>query len=180
MPRTVPVMATEVPGNYLTGALWNANVKSLGDFTTNKPVFSAYATTAQSIPTGAFTPVNLDTEVFDFDAGHNPAVNPSRYVCQVAGLYLLTGEVVFPTGGTGVRGAMFALNGGTTTGIIGSEQLTAPNATFATTVAPTATYARLAVGDYVSICGYQNTGSALSTTTVGAAMSTFNVEWISA
>lgn len=180
MPRTVPVMPSESPGNYNTGALFNATMKALGDFTTNKPVFSAYATASQSIPTGAFTPLSLDTELFDFDQGHSTVTNTSRYTCQVAGIYLLTGEAVFPTGGTGVRGAMFALNGATTTGIIGSEQISAPSATFATTIAPTPSYIRLAPGDYVSICGYQNTAGALSTTTIGAAYTCFNVEWIAA
>lgn len=180
MPRTVPVMPTESPGLYNTGALFNATMKALGDFTTNKPYFSGYAVASQSIPASAFTPMSIDTEVFDFDQGHSTVTNISRYTCQVAGVYELTGTVVFPTGGTGVRGAMFALNGATTTGIVGSEQIVSPSPTFATTVSPTPTQVRLAVGDYVQLCGYQNTAGALSTTTIGAAFTTFNVEWIGA
>lgn len=180
MARTVPVAATEVPGNFLTGALWNANVKALGDFLENKPIFSGYQVAAQSIPTGTFTPLSIDTEVVDSDSGHSTVTNTSRYTCQVAGLYLLTGNVVLPAAGTGTRGASFALNGSTTTGITGSEQLIAPSPGFATTITPTPSYIRLAVGDYVQICAYQNTAGALSTTTIGAAFSSFSVEWVTA
>lgn len=180
MPRTVPVMPTESPGLYNTGALFNATMKALGDFVTGKPLFSGYATASQSIPTGAFTPLSLDTEVIDTDGGHSTVTNTSRYTCQVAGMYLLTGEVVFPINGTGVRGGLFALNGATTTGLIGSEQLVPPSTTFATTINLTATYVRLAVGDFVQICALQNTAGALSTTSVGAAMNSFSVEWVSA
>lgn len=180
MPRTVPVMPTESPGLYNTGALFNATMKALGDFLTGKPIFSAYQITAQSIPSGAFTALSLDTEVFDSDSGHSTVTNTSRYTCQVAGIYYLTGEVVLPALGTGTRGANFALNGATATGITGSEQLIAPSPAFATTISPTPSYIRLAVGDYVQICGYQNSGGAISTTSVGAAFSCFNVEWVSA
>lgn len=180
MPRTVPAMANEVPGNYQTGALWNANVKALGDFLENKPIFSAYATVAQSIPNNVFTGVLLDTEVFDPDGGHSTTTNTDRYTCQVAGVYLLTGLVVFPATGTGTRGAGFSLNGATTV-INGSENLTPVAAAIATTIAANPTYVRLDVGDYVSLAAYQNNGSALSTSAgVGGARSTFNAEWIAA
>lgn len=180
MPRTVPIAATEVPGNFLFGALWNANVKAVADFLENKPIFSGYQAAAQSIPSGAFTALSLDTEVVDSDSGHSTVTNTSRYTCQVAGIYYLTGNVVLPASGTGTRGASFALNGATSTGITGSEQLIAPSPGFATTISPTPSYIRLAVGDYVQICAYQNTGGAISTTTIGAAFTMFNVEWVTA
>lgn len=179
MARTVPVMAQEVPGNFLTGALWNANVKALGDFLSNMPVFSGYAAASQSIPTTTFTPMSLDTEVVDSDGGHSTVTNTSRYTCQVAGLYLLTGSVVFPITGTGVRGVSIGLNGATT-GLAGSEQLVPVGAVFATTATATPTYARLAVGDYVQIMGFQNSGSAIATTTIGAAYTSFSAQWVAA
>jgi hypothetical protein len=172
-------MPTEAPGNYDTAALFNATMKALGDFTTGKPIFSAYATVSQSIPNNAFTALSLDTEVFDSDAGHSTVTNTSRYTCQVAGIYLMTGAVIYPITGTGTRGAAVGLNG-STTGIIGSEQLIAPAPGFATTVAPTPTYARLVVGDFVSLLGFQNSGGPLSTSSVGAAMTSFSVEWVAA
>jgi hypothetical protein len=176
--RTVPVMATEAPGGFLTGALWNANVKALGDFLSNPPVFSGYAVASQSIPNNTFTAMSIDTEVFDSDGGHSTTTNTSRYTCQVAGLYLLSGEVVLPASGAGTRGAEFMVNG--ITAVIGSEQLCAPSPGFATTIAPTASYVRLAVGDYVQLMGFQNSGGAVSTSTVGAAMTSFAVEWVTA
>jgi hypothetical protein len=180
MARIVPVVVSEVPGNYVTGALWNANVKGPADFLENKPIFSAYQATAQSIPTGAFTALTLDTEVVDSDGGHSTVTNTSRYTCQVGGLYFLTGNVVLPSGGVGTRGASFALNGATATGIPGSEQLIAPSPAFATTIAPTPSYIRLTPGDYVQMCAFQNTAGALSTTTIGAAYTSFSVEFVTA
>src|SRR5690348_12981216 len=94
MARTVPVSVQEAPGNFNTAALFNAQVKALNDFLTAPPVFSGYATTAQSIPNAnAMTALNFDTEVLDSDGGHSTVTNTSRYTATVPGTYLVFGFV---------------------------------------------------------------------------------------
>lgn len=160
---------------YLAGQ----RVRALGlSLATDPPVFTGTQTTAQSIPNNAFTPVTIDSEVTDTAGGHDNTTNPTRYTCQVAGVYLLSGVVVFPTTATGTRGCSIGLNG-SVNGIAGSEALIAPSPGFATTIVTPPTYQRLAVGDYVSLLAFQNSGAALNTSSVGAARTSFSALWVS-
>lgn len=144
----------------------------------NPPIFQGYLAGVQSIPNNAFTAVNIDTEVIDTHGGHNPASNPQRYVAQVAGVYELTGVVVFPASGTGTRGAAFGYNS-LSVAITGSEFLIAPAPGFATTITAVSVHVQMAVGDYVTLLAFQNTGSAVNTSSVGAAMNSLAARWVS-
>ena len=164
MTRTAPVMPTEAPGNYDTAALFNATIKALGDWVLGPPVFSGYQASAQSIANNLFTPATLDTELIDTDFGHSTVTNTSRYTFQVAGLYVAWGMAAFATNATGTRASKFITNG--TTPIIGSETLYLP-ATTASPTAPTTAFIQAAVGDYVELNIFQNSGGALSTNSNG-------------
>jgi hypothetical protein len=174
MPRTVPVTSQQAPGNYITGALWNAGPKALGDFTLAQPVFQGYQATAQSIPSGTWTGISIDTGVTDSDGGHSNVTNPSRYTCQVAGLYLVLGFADFVANNTGVRGSRLALNG---TAIRGSQAnlVTTTGSAFA---APCWAVQRMVVSDYVEVQGFQNSGAGLNTNNGADATSQLAVFWI--
>lgn len=179
MARTVPVIASESPGSYLTGALWNANVKALGDYLTGKPLFFGYQATAQSITNNLFVSANIDTEVIDTEGGHSTTTNTSRYVFQVAGWYRLDGMSVFTSNSTGFRGTKFLKNGGTQ--VIGSETVIQATNGFQSTT-PTSAFVQAAVGDYVEMQIYQNSGTnPLSTSSAGSFeyVTCMRVEWIS-
>lgn len=178
MARTVPVMATEVPGNFVTGALWNAQVGGLGNFALNVPRFRGYQTAAQSILDNTWVSLLIDTEEFDTEGGHSITTNTSRYTCQVAGTYLVSGAVGFVTNTTGNRAVRLALNGSAIHGTFVKTLPAAGGSSGLTTVG----YAVMAVGDYVEVQGNQNSGTAspgLSTnnsTDVGCALA---CHWIS-
>lgn len=178
MSRTVPVMASESPGNFLTGALWNANVKALGDYVTGKPLFIAYQASAQSLTSGSFFSATLDTELLDVDGGHSTVTNTSRYIFQVAGRYRVTGSVCFASSSAGFRGAKFLMNGGTA--VIGSEQLVTPVTGFQTTCATSATVT-VSVNDYIELQAFQNSGGSLSTSSNASFeyVTCLQIEWIS-
>lgn len=159
MARTVPVIASESPGNFLTGALWNANVKALGDYETARPLFFGYQATAQSIPNNAWTSLTMDTTTLDIDGGHSNTVNPNRYTVQVAGTYLLLGSAAFATNSTGVRGVRMGLNGSVIRGSHMQQQATSAGIWSSSSWAVQA----CVVGDYLDTAGYQNIGSALNT-----------------
>lgn len=152
------MQATVSPGDFITSAVWNANVKALGDFLLSPPIFFAYQATAQTVPNAAFTPVPLDTEVFDTEGGHSTTTNTSRYTFQVAGTYRVDGLCSFASNATGFRGAKLNLNG--STAVIGSEQLSAAVGSFGTT-ATTSAYVAVNVGDYVEMSAYQSSGAGL-------------------
>jgi hypothetical protein len=174
MPRTVPVMLTEVPGNFITGALWNAQVGALGAFMLNVPFFTGYQVATQSLSHNTWTNITLDTEYFDDDGGHSTVTNTSRYVCQVAGRYELTGVAVTSFNTTGLRAAKLAKNGTTITGSAIFIQASPSVGTSVLTSIPV----QLAVGDYVELHGWQGSGGALSTLSSADSASVLTAKWV--
>lgn len=176
MARTVPVSVTETPGNSLTAALWNAQVKATIDFLTSPPRFKGYATVAQSIPNNAFTSLSLDAELWDSDGGHSTVSATSRYVCQVAGTYAVVGAASIVGNATGGRGVQITVNGNA---ITGTELLTNNNGTGSWS-GQTVCEVPLNVGDYVEVQAYQNSGGALNTNNFAPLAPAMTVRWVSA
>jgi hypothetical protein len=146
-------------------------------FYDNKPTAMLSQTAAQSIPTGSTfsTFVNWDTSTEDNWSGHSNSVNPSRYTCQVAGLYGVAVAVTYSfTGGLLVRALTLMKNGASVTGTGAYTQAYSSN--FATVELPKA-LVRLAVGDIIQASTWQNSGGALNTVTVSSYMS---VEYVRA
>ncbi|MFD0032539.1 hypothetical protein ACFVJK_30580 [Streptomyces sp. NPDC127172] len=184
MARNVPVIASEAPGNYLTGALWNANIKAMGDFLmgssgNGSPRFRGYAQTVQSILDATWTALTIDTEAYDSDNGHSTTTNSSRYTVQVPGTYLITGTAAFAANATGNRAVRLSVNG---VAIIGSFVKTlAATATHSSAVA-TVAHAVCVAGDYIEVYGYQNSGvgpPGLSTAAASDVAPSLSVTWIS-
>ncbi|MBD0743609.1 hypothetical protein [Streptomyces sp. CBMA152] len=175
MARTVPVIAQEAPGNFLTGALWNANVKALGDYETLRPLFFGYQGSAQSISNNTWTSLTLDTEVLDGDGGHSTVTNTNRYTVQVAGTYLLLGVSAFVANTTSVRGVRMGLNGTVIRGSHIQQQTSSAGVWSGTSWA----IQTCAVNDWVDVAGYQNSGGAINTFVGTDASSCMGVYWIS-
>ncbi|MFE5037157.1 hypothetical protein [Streptomyces sp. NPDC056683] len=181
MARSVPVIASESPGQFLTGALWNANVKAMGDFlmgsaSNGVPRFRGYQGTAQSIANNTWTVLTIDTEVFDSDNGHSTTTNSSRYTVQVAGTYLVIGTASFAANATGNRGVRLTVSGVAVTGSF--VKTGAPDTTGSSglcTVAPVVCN----VGDYIEVQGNQNSGAALNTSAAGDVAVSLSAQWIS-
>ncbi|MBK3624903.1 hypothetical protein JHN59_08585 [Streptomyces sp. MBT49] len=180
MPRTVPAIASQSPGNFLTGALWNASVKAMGDWalgsgTNGLPRFRGYATSAQALSDNTWTSLNLDTESYDSDNGHSTSTNTSRYVVQVAGTYLVVGSVGMAANATGNRSARLTVNGSSIPG------------TFVKTLAPTAAHSAGLVtsmivsciaNDYIEVQGLQTSGAALNTSAGGDVAPSLSCIWL--
>ncbi|MGW1071594.1 hypothetical protein [Streptomyces sp. NPDC002537] len=176
MARTVPSAATVAPGQYVTGALWNANVQYLSSFLTGPPVFSGYQATSQSIPTATFTSLTIDTTVVDSDGGHSNTVNPSRYTATVPGTYLVIGTVGWTGASSGYRRCRLTLNGSAIIGTaVGSD---AVNSVLCGQCTSTVV-ALNGSTDYVEVQGQQSSGSALATYVSSDFTSSLRVYWIS-
>lgn len=180
MVRAVPTIATETPGNYLTGALWTANVKAMGDWllgsgTNGVPRFRGYQSSVQSLSDNTWTPLTLDTEVFDSDNGHSTSTNTSRYVVQVAGTYQIGGHSAFAANATGNRAARITVNG---TPIIGSFVKTLASTASHSSGVATSAQAVCAVGDYIEVMGLQSSGGALNTAAATDVACSMGVFWI--
>lgn len=166
---TVPVPYTAATGNFLTSALWNAQVRDGLAFLLSPVRFKAYSSVAQSFASATTSTVlTLDTELVDSDGGHSTTTNTSRFVCQTAGLYFVGGSVCFATNSTGTRTLNIFVNG---TGVIGAANQCGPSTTNGTSVV-TNTLVQLVVGDYVELAAWQNSGATLATSTSAAIATT--------
>lgn len=177
MARTIPTSATVSPGQFITGALWNAQVKGTTDYLTGVPVCSVYASSVQSMPgSNAMTPLNFDTTVLDSDGGHSNVTNPSRYTASVAGTYLVIGSVAWVSTTAGDRRIQIALNG---SGVIGSAASFDPVNAVIYAHQATALVTMNGTTDYVEVMVAQASGTSLSTNAGGAFSPSMRVIWIS-
>ena len=159
---TLPAPAPRAwdPGDIGSETLLNANVRDAFGFLLAPPVFIANQSVSQSIPNNVtpFTPITWDYEILDTYNGHNAQSQTDRYTFQLAGVYLIFGNLEFQTNATGRRLSQLWWNGGLVNQV---ESVTV------TAGGPTGVYnwivLSVAVGDYVQLTGYQNSGGALGT-----------------
>ncbi|MEV8480220.1 hypothetical protein [Streptomyces sp. NPDC051173] len=176
MARTVPSAATVSPGQFITGALWNANVQYTASFLTGPPVFSGYQATSQSVPTATWTSLTIDTTILDSDGGHSNTVNPSRYTATVPGTYLLVGTSGWTGAASGYRRLRFALNGSAITGsAVGSDAVNSVLCGHCTTTV----IGLNGTSDYVEVQGAQSSGAALATYVSSDFSASLRVFWLS-
>jgi hypothetical protein len=178
----VPVLASQTPGSFLTGAMWNANVKALGDFFAGSgangvPRFAGYQTTAQSISTATWTSFNIDTELFDSDGAHSTVTNTSRYTATVPGTYMVIGSSGWVSNSTGLRRVRIAVNG---VAVFGTGTGAEAQTTSGVSGHITSTLVQLnGTTDYVEVQGHQTTGAALSTSGGSDFSPSLRLFWIS-
>lgn len=181
MARTVPVVANEVPGNFLTGALWTSQVSAImqwtmGSGTNGVPRFKGYAASTQSIGTGTTDiPLNLDTEDWDSDNGHSTSTNTSRYTVQVAGTYRVTGVGGVVSSATGNRKLGINLNGVNVRGAAVQQASLATNSWCGCV----STEVACVVGDYIEVVIWQSSGGPLNTATGSSFGPSLMCCWIS-
>lgn len=127
----------------------------------NQPAARA-STSSFSLPSGTTTPFTLTSEVYDTDGIYDLIANPSRFTCRTPGVYSIAAYVAQP-GTTGQRFAHILYNGS----VAVECSMDANSAGFYWTVS---TQLRLAIGDYVEVASFQNTGVAVNGCTGHLAM----------
>lgn len=144
----------------------------------NPPRARLLQSSGQAVTTGTFTAVTFTSEEFDTVSGHSNVSNTSRYTCQVAGLYLLSGKVAWVHNTTGQRASLWRINGSTVTGSQISLQTNAQASREIQVPAATITVP-LAVNDYVELFGFQDSGGSLNTSVGDSATQSFlQAQWI--
>lgn len=131
-------------------------------------------TVVQPLDNNTFEPVSFDAEDWDTHAAHAGGT-PTRFTAPLAGKYVLSGGVGFAVNATGSRGCVWLKNGAQ---INGSQVMGTNNGAILTTLIAAKTIpVQLAVGDYVELAGYQNSGAGLDTTVAGSDQSYMSVEY---
>ncbi|MBA7538208.1 hypothetical protein ES705_30482 [subsurface metagenome] len=115
-----------------------------------------YHDVIQLIPTGTTTYVAFNSEQYDTDAIHDPVVSNSRLTCKTAGKYVISTSVGWETNAKEQRRLDIRLN--RTSNIAYVRQQACLQGT--TNQSVTTIY-DLAVGDYIEVSVYQNSGGNL-------------------
>lgn len=174
----VPSPRTWSVGEIETGSNFNASVRDATTFLLNPPICNAIQATAQTVSTGLWTQLTLDSTVVDSYGGHSNTTNNSRYTAQVAGWYLVTAASCWASNSTGWRGIRILKNG--TTAVAGSGTEVAANSSGVTAIGTPSVILYLSVGDYVEGEGYQTTGSGLLTSVNNDANCGLTAIWLHA
>jgi hypothetical protein len=119
------------------------------------PCFSAYANNAQSISSGVFTKLQINTELFDTTNNFDSTTN-YRFQPTVAGYYLITGAWLASTSSGGVNSIVY--KNGSAYQIAG-----APFAAGGTSCPVVSVVFLNGSTDYVEFYVYQSQGSSYST-----------------
>jgi len=143
------------------------------------PIFRGIQTVAQTLTTGVWGTITLDTETVDQADGaastqHSNVTNNSRFTAAYAGWYQVSGTVAFAGSATGRRGVRYAVNGAA---VAGTAVLIAAGVATGIATPGSAELLFLNIGDYVEMQAFQDTGVNLNTD--GATGSRMNVEQVS-
>lgn len=113
---------------------------------------------ATNINNNTATAISFDTELWDVGGFHDNAVNPSRLIAPITGLYYIQATAGFAAAATGIREAWIAFNG---TGTAIADESEAGSAAGASTFNMSTIY-RLSKGQYVELFVFQTSGGALA------------------
>lgn len=173
--RTVPVSATQSPGNLITGALWNAGPAASNTFLTTVPLAVVSQATTQSFTSGTAAALTYDSTQLDTDGMHSNVTNNSRLTCQVAGWYFVKAGAVWAANATGARVIQIYKNGVAWTY---SWNTSLAVESFYDSGNETSALVQLAVGDYVEAWAQEHSGGALSTAVVSTIASNMQCMWM--
>lgn len=160
MTLPVPTQRTWSVGDIVTAAEMNANTRDAVNFLSNPPICALNQLTTQSIPNNSFTSISFADAggvIVDSYSGHSTTVNPSRYIAQVAGYYLVIGRAGTPGTTDTKRMTCIAVNGT----LYRNNEVDSPDADLHTV--ETVALVHLNALDYVEAQVYQLSGGAIST-----------------
>lgn len=161
-----------------SAAQFQAGVGDVLGFLLSPPLCIVRQTVAQSIGNASFTPLTFTTEDADDLAMHSTVTNTTRVTAVYPGWYQLSGQVGHGVSSTGRRGCLWSRNG---TQLNASQALTTASISggSGTVQVATTTLAYLAVGDYVELQCYQDSGANLTTNVNTTGQSSAAVLWVS-
>lgn len=151
MPYTSPAAQSS---GAVAPVSWADSVKAGLDYLANPPACRVYNAGAQTIADAGFLPITFDSERYDTDSMHSTSVNTSRITFNTAGLYLLTGNVLFA--GADYASVFVDILHNNLTRLASGTVGTMTDASSNSASVSVATVYKMAVADYVELRAYQN------------------------
>jgi hypothetical protein len=173
---TVPVTRTWVAGEVVTAAYMNNNITSVLNWLLAPAVCQVRQIVAQSLSTGAYTPVTYTAEDVDSTGMHSTTVNTSRLTAVYPGWYGASSATSHTANATGRRGGRWQTNGAA----LNASAILIPAVAAVAIIYPGRTMqAFLNVGDYLEYASFQDSGGGLLTLVTSAEQSQASVWWLS-
>lgn len=143
-------------------------------FHDNKPMAFLRQTVGQPATSGTIVQITFGGATGDTWSAWS-AGSPSLYTVKVAGLYAVSGMVIWNANATNARDGFVYYNG---VAVVGS-QVEYPGSSVSVGSVPVPRILQQAVvGDTFQLASSQNSGGSLSTLVTGSVASTMTVEWI--
>lgn len=136
------------------------------NFLQNKPAAVLQQTVSQTLTSGTPAPVTFTGIILDPYSGHS-GTNTSRWISPVAAWYWVSGTVQYANVAGGNR-SLNVYKNGVQIPYYGGAYPAASAAVFPMVAAPALVF--LAVGDYVEIYAYQDSGGSINTQANGSSM----------
>lgn len=172
MPYTTP--STITTGQLVTATLMNNEWAGNISFLANPPTCRVYNNAAISIPNVTTTPLTFNSERFDTDSMHSMVSNTGRITFNTAGVYVVTANISWAASAVGFRITNIRLNGAT---VLASTSSVVRSDGFLDVPCPT--IYKFAVGDYIEVTVFQNSGAALNVSAGGGSFTPeFAAAWV--
>lgn len=156
-PETNFLLVSDPGGTPVTNRVTYANLKNVKNVI---PAARVKHDANQNVNNGAWTTLAFNTEEIDTDDIHDPVTNNSRLTCKTAGLYLITGNVLFEANSNGFRFVKIDVNAATTIAYEGRGSFNL----IAWGISLTTMY-ELSINDYITIDVYQSSGGSIDVLT---------------
>lgn len=144
-----------------SGGGTSLEVVMVGSGKTVTPFSRVSSSANQSIANTTATAIAFNGEDADNDAIHDTVTNNTRLTCRTAGVYHISGSVLWATGAGNYRQLKIQKNGATELISVSQPPVGGGNGTRQVVNATV----ELAVGDYVELIAQQDSGGALNVTT---------------
>jgi len=169
----VPTLAPESPGNYITSALWAANVYNSQTFLLNPPMWEVWQSVGQgNVATSTAVQITFTSVTTDSYSAYSTAT--STYTVPLAGWYWINSSVHWASNTAGIRYTRIYQNG------IGTSTMASTSGGSGVVSASIGGPVLCAAGDTLQIWGYQSSGGALAPQSGGGFTSWFAGYWMHA
>lgn len=171
----VPATRVWVAGEVVIDSYMNNNLSAVLNFLLARPMCKARQTVAQTLATGANSPLTLDVEDYDNTGMHSTVTNTSRVTAVYPGWYSAGAGGSFVNNVTGLRLVRLQVNGTT---LNDSDVLVTPyNGNTTRMSVRGGVLFFLNVGDYVEVAATQTSGGNLATPVSAGEQAGLNVVW---
>jgi len=150
---TISPLGTDATKTITIGSASNGDVAA-GVFT-NTPAFQAQISVTQAVPTGAFTKIQFNNEIFDTNSAYDNSTN-YRFTAPSAGKYLFNANALHAAGTTTTFTLKFYKNGSNLNASVSQLVNGTNNSDWSQNIS---SIIDLSVDDYVEVYVNHNRGS---------------------